>query len=144
MIDGHSVYLGEESGLARDQRPVTFDVFPDDVLTEIIFFYVNTRKRNSKDNPWHILASVCRRWRYVVFASPRYLDLRLEYRGHGPMSEVPDAWPVLPLILKSPRDEHGPRSEQRWDNIVAVLESEHYNRICGIDITDSRFMAKTH
>src|SRR5712672_3821353 len=119
-------------------------MLPDNVLVEI-FLYVNIlsifdwdwdRVRDwdwgwsSVENPWLALVHVCRRWRYLVLASPRRLNLRLEYGGHGPMSEVLDGWPVLPIVLKDTRRE----SDQRWDNVVAALESEHYNRICGIQI----------
>jgi len=80
---------------------------------------------------------VCRRWRYLVFASPRHLNLRLEYRGHRPMSEVLDIWPVLPISLIS---AFGP-SNKRWDNTVVALESEHSNHISEIFIrmTNSRW-----
>jgi len=104
------------------------------VLVEI-FFYVNINRGWDVRNPWHALVNVCRRWRYVVYSSPRRLDLRFEYRGYGPMLEVPDAWQALPVILTSSPDGH-PSSRQRWDNRVAALESEHYNRICEIDIFD--------
>src|SRR5712671_3632342 len=71
-------------------------MLPDDVLVEVFNFYVNIydRRRYTLRNPWHALVHVCRRWRYLVFASPRRLNLRLEYGGHGPLSEVLDVWPV--------------------------------------------------
>jgi len=109
---------------------MTIDVLPDDVLVEI-FLYVNI---THWDNPWHALVHVCRRWRHIVFALPRRFDLQLKYTGRRPMSEVPDAWLVLPVILL-PNQNH-PKSDQRWDNRVAALESEYYNRICRIQIDD--------
>src|SRR5712672_700187 len=110
---------------------VTIDVLPDDVLVEIFTFYVNIDDLYPPLNPWHALVHVCRRWRYLVFASPRRLNLRLAYGGHGPMSEVLDAWPVLPVMLISGLAD----SYQRWCNWVAALESEHYHRICEIRIS---------
>src|SRR5712672_4467386 len=110
-------------------------MLPDDVLVEI-FCYVNIRDWGMQ-NPWHTLVHVCCRWRYLVFASPHYLNLQLEYAGHAPMSEALDAWPVLPVVLVSVSS-----SDKQWDNLVAALESEHYNRICKIeifDMTDSRW-----
>jgi len=119
---------------------MTIDVLSDYVLLEI-FFHVNIRDWESMQIPWRALVGVCRRWRYLVFASPRRLNLRLEYFGHGPMSEVPDAWLVLPVILTSrvqflPSELPvlHPKSGQWRNNIVALLESEHYNRICEIYI----------
>jgi len=78
---------------------MTIDILPDDVLVEI-FFYVNIKVPNLR-NPWHVLVHVCRRWRYLVFASPRQLNLQIEYEGHRPMSEALDPWPVLPVLLRS-------------------------------------------
>jgi len=117
-------------------------MLPDDVLVEIFNSYVKTYCHwYIRQNAWHALVLVCRRWRYLVFASPRSLNLRLDYSGYGPMSEMPDAWPVLPVILVSGIHQH-PISGQRWDNMVSALESEHYNRICEINIfriTESRW-----
>jgi len=118
-------------------------MLPDDVLVEVFNFYVNIydRRRYTLRNPWHALVHVCRRWRYLVFASPRRLNLRLEYGGHGPLSEVLDVWPVLPVILISrletlPRRRFRQKTNHWWENSVAALESEHQNRICEIYITD--------
>ena len=74
---------------------MTIDMLPDDVLVKIFDFYLY------RANLRHALVRVCRRWRYVVFSSSRRLNLRLEYEGCMPMSEVPDAWSVLPVILIS-------------------------------------------
>jgi len=115
---------------------VTIDVLPDDVLVEIFTFYVNIYDLYPPLNPWHALVHVCRRWRYLVFASPRRLNLRLAYGGHGPMSEVLDEWPVLPVMLIS----RLVNSYQRWCNWVAALESEHHNRICEIRISDMTYL----
>jgi len=87
---------------------------------------------------WHTLVHVCRRWRYLVFASPRRLNLRLEYRGRRPMSKVLDTWPILPVILISTVQIRP--GDQQWDNTVAALESEHCNRISEIHITDMKIM----
>src|SRR5712671_7100231 len=103
---------------------MTIDVLSDYVLLEI-FFHVNIRDWDSMQNPWRALVRVCRRWRYLVFASPRRLNLRLEYYGHAPMSEALDAWPVLPVMLVS-SPHRVSSSDKQWDNLVAALESEHY------------------
>jgi len=127
VMGHHSVHLQEESesGLAY---LVTIDMLPDDVLVEI--FYFSERIFNPVwygDNTWHALVHVCRRWRYLVFASPRHLNLRLMYRGHRPLSEVLDAWPDLHISVIN-------LDRMWWDNTVAALESEHYNRISEIFI----------
>jgi hypothetical protein len=68
-----------------------------------------------------------------VFASPRRLNLRLAYRGNGPVSEILDAWPVLPLSVITVMDQRRD-SVRRWDNTVALPKSQNYNRICEIYI----------
>jgi len=122
---------------------VTIDVLPDDVLVEIFNSFVNVynQRRYIRRNTWHALVRVCRRWRYLVFASPRSLNLRLNYSGHGPMSEIPDTWLIFPVVLVSSLVGHL-NSGQRWDNMASALESEHHNRISEIhifDITESRW-----
>jgi len=53
------------------------------------------------------------------------------------MSKLLGTWPVLPIILRSSDRGLGrPKSDQRWDNRVAALESEHSNRIREIYIFD--------
>jgi F-box-like len=116
-------------------------MLPDDVLVEIFDFYVNINDWRWLRNMWHALVHVCRRWRYLVFASPRRLNLRLEYHGHRPISEMLDTWPVLPVIIIS-SDPLYPTSDKGWHNTVAALESVHSNRICEIyidDMTKSRW-----
>jgi len=126
----HSVHLREESGLARDRCPVTIDMLSDNVLVEIFGFCAifNNFLSFPPRNTWDALMHVCRRWRYLVFVSPRRLNLRLTYDGRRPMSELLDTWPILPVIL---RPGVGLTARHWWDNSVAALESEHYNnRIC--------------
>src|SRR5712675_1130141 len=118
---------------------MTIDMLPDDVLVEIFKFYVSIRywPNSTPRNTWHTLVHVCRRWRHVVFASPRHLNIRLEYDGDRSMSEVLDTWPaVLPVMLLS---NPGLRRLQTWQwelwlNLAIALESEHHNRICRIQI----------
>jgi len=121
---------------------MSIDMLPDDVLVEIFNFYIQFYFRRHR-NAWHTLVHVCWRWRSIVFASPRRLNLRLEYCGHLPMLQALDAWPILPVTLSSSFTEpfHVTLDQQR-DNMVAALESEYHNRICEIyidDITNSRW-----
>ncbi|KAI9510208.1 hypothetical protein F5148DRAFT_623765 [Russula earlei] len=106
---------------------VTINTLPDDVLVDIFHFYVNGWR--IRTNVWYTLVHVCQRWRYVVFASPRHLNLQLRYGGERPMSEMLDIWSVLPVVI-------GPAiySSSIWGNITAFLDSEHYHRICEIHL----------
>jgi hypothetical protein len=109
--------------------PITFDMLPDDVLLEIFHFYVDKfagkdlalfRRRGK--GVWINLAHVCRRWRRVVFQSPRRLNLRLVCTAYTPVRDTLDIWPPFPLIV---RDFGAELS--KVDNIVAALE--HNDRV---------------
>jgi hypothetical protein len=77
---------------------VTIGSLPDNVLLEIFDFYlVDTRGYSAR--PWHVLVHVCQKWRYIVFASPRRLDLRLLCTERTPVSETLDVWPRLPIFV---------------------------------------------
>ncbi|KAI9510207.1 hypothetical protein F5148DRAFT_623736 [Russula earlei] len=108
---------------------VTINTLPDDVLIEIFHFCVNDRHNETHAGRWHTLVHVCQRWRYVVFASPRRLNLQLWYRGERPMSEMLDVWPVLPVVI-------GPTtySSSTCGNITALLDSEYHHHICAITL----------
>ena len=62
---------------------------------------------------------MCRRWRSVVFGSPRRLDLQLCCTDRTRSRDLLDIWPVLPLIIKGSWYWF---SEGSVDNIVAVLK----------------------
>jgi hypothetical protein len=74
---------------------------------------------------WRTLVHVCRRWRTVVFGSPRHLNLRLVCTYRTPASDTLVVWPALPLVICC----HG-YSIQSVDNIVALLgRSNHVHQI---------------
>jgi hypothetical protein len=64
---------------------------------------------------WQTLVHVCRRWRSVVFGSPRRLNLRLFYTEKTPARDTLDIWPSLPLLIRSDHITN-------VDNIIAVLK----------------------
>ncbi|KAI0291180.1 hypothetical protein B0F90DRAFT_1779209, partial [Multifurca ochricompacta] len=49
---------------------------------------------------WHRLTHVCRRWRYLIFASPHRLDLRLLCTNGTPVRRTLDCWPALPISIQ--------------------------------------------
>jgi len=113
----------------RDTGPlkVAIRMLPDDVLLEIFIFYVDGAERIEA---WYTLVHVCRRWRYVVFESPRRLNLRLLCTYSTPVRETLDAWPALPIIIRKSVDPTSLLAGA--DNILAALE--HHNRVCHIDL----------
>ena len=95
-------------------------MLPDDVLLEIFDFYVNKDKDEYRDKEiekWQTLVHVCRRWRRVVFGSPRRLNLRLVCTWETPARDTLDVWPSLPLLIR-----HSGHPAEDVDEILAVLE----------------------
>ena len=107
---------------------VSINILPDDVLLEIFDHYVILSQRNPSDDrrvdAWHKLVHVCQRWRYVVFDSPRRLDLRLLCTHRTPVTNMLDIWPALPLVISS-----GTTS-----GLTNIISLELHNRICEINI----------
>ena len=99
---------------------ISIDRLSDDDLLEIFHLYVDevrnhyVREHNAME-AWQRLVHVCRRWRSVVFGSPRRLKLRLICTDNTLASMV-DVWPVLPLVIRV-YDSIG-----SVDNIVGLLK----------------------
>ena len=98
-------------------------MLPDDVLLEIFDFFVREARRIQG---WQTLVHVCRRWRRIVFGSPRRLNLRLVCSRQTPARDALDIWPPLPLFIDCWERGEG------MDNIVAVLERS--DRVCNIEL----------
>ena len=100
-------------------------MLPDVILLGTFDFYVN----QSSMDKWYTLAHVCRKWRNVVFGSPRRLNLRLYCTARTPVRETLDIWPPLPIVLEV-------YSADTWDegNIIAALK--HNDRIYKLVIFD--------
>jgi len=111
-------------------------VLPDNALLEIFHFYKDdTLDQSTLSWRWNPLTQVCRRWRHVVFGSPRRLDLRLVCTRTTPVSGLLDIWPPFPITVYLPSsvsvvDKNG------VENIIAALECR--DRVSGIVITDIR------
>ena len=104
---------------------VTIDMLPDLALLGIFDFYLD----KAAIQAWHNLVHVCRKWRIVVFGSPRRLNLRLCCKARTPVRDMLDVWPPLPIVMKV-------YSVDTWDdgNIIAALELN--DRICELVIFD--------
>ncbi|KAH9972673.1 hypothetical protein BJV74DRAFT_864873 [Russula compacta] len=100
-------------------------MLPDDMLLDIFSFHVD--KARTEDE-WHTLVHVCRRWRNLVFASPRHLRLTLLCTPRRPVREMLDIWPALPISVRGPT-----LLEEGVDNIIAALERN--DRVCQITLT---------
>ena len=106
-------------------------MLPDEVLLAIFGFCVvpAAKDQNTKKGieAWQPLVHVCRRWRSIVFGSPRHLNLRLVSTDKTSVRDMLDVWPLLPLVI------HGYLSEDAdLSNIVAALE--HRDRVHEIQL----------
>ena len=114
-------------------------MLPDDVLLEAFDSYVDDYVdedfgpfKESGIRRWITLAHVCRRWRSLVFQSPRRLNLRLLCTANTPARDTLEIWPPLPLVIRNVNDifSDEPSNADKWDNIAAALE--HNDRVCRI------------
>ena len=110
----------------------TIDALPDDVLLETFEFYLDKDDADEFDaghnyDGWQMLVHVCRRWRCIMFASPRRLDLKLRCTHKRSVnSKTLDIWPALPIVI-SAQNVH---SEEDMTNVISALR--HHNRVCKI------------
>ena len=100
-------------------------MLPDEVLVGIFDFYVYEREEWGEkcNTTWETLVHVCRRWRYIVFAAPRRLGLRLLCTPRTRVKEMLNIWPAFPIELRA-SDPHSLNE----DNIIAMLG--HNDRLC--------------
>ena len=112
---------------------VTIDKLLDEILLDIFEFYMASPfpSPSHKEDLWHTLVHVCRRWRYVVFGSPRRLDLRLLCVNRR-LTKTLDIWPELPIVIHVNEDEF--RQLPRVSDVISVLK--HHNRVCKIFMGD--------
>ena len=97
----------------------SIDTLPDDVLLEIFNFhgYYDRGIEVQREKAWQTLVHVCRRWRCIVFGSPRHLNLQLVCTQRTPARDMLDVWPALPL-----RVFYSITQRENVDNIIAALE----------------------
>ena len=122
---------------AKNNRHVaTIDILPDNVFLEIFDFYLCQPPSEpiQRTKKWQTLVHVCQRWRSIIFASPRRLDLYLSC-SYGTRVRINLAyWPVtLPLIVDYAHKWHTPDDD---DAILAALEHSgrvHRIKIIGMD-----------
>ena len=118
---------------------LTINDLPDDDLLTIFDFCVvgyqdlelmdmlwSHKYTTTEIRSWQSLIHVCRRWRGLVFGSPRRLNLQPGCTTRTPTRETLDVWPALPLLILGDVDE------TTVDNVIAELE--HSDRICQINL----------
>ncbi|KAI0294220.1 hypothetical protein BC826DRAFT_1185846 [Russula brevipes] len=114
----------------RPYRRTRFESLPDDVLLFIFSFYLDQaqdeeRLPGERAEEWHALVHVCRRWRCVVFASPRRLRLRLVCTERRSVEEMNNIWPALPIVIRAVSC-YPPNNPKLWEeythNIITALQ----------------------
>ena len=111
---------------------VTINTLPDEVLLHIFHFDQIIYLEDVSRVPhwpwrWHRLAHVSWRWRSVVFASPKFLNLRLVC-GPRTRVELTGIWPPLPIIIRNLASWPMPGD---YDFNAAIV---HPNRVCEIHL----------
>ena len=91
------------------------DTLPEEILLQVFAFYTC---EDYDDEEWVTLVHVCQRWRSIVFAAPRRLNLQLICTSETPVSKMLDIWPALPIYILVPS------MSIINDNVLAALE-EH-------------------
>ena len=101
---------------------VTIGLLPNDSLLKIFDLFVDD---NDSIDAWYPLMHVCRKWRNIVFGSPRRLNLHLHRSAGRPVGDLLDIWPDLPIVIRL----YDPPT---WgvDNVVAALAQT--DRVCEI------------
>jgi hypothetical protein len=136
LIADSSRMVTEKGGTGRFCPWATIDVLPDNVLLETFEFYLGKDPADEFDHgqnydKWQTLVHVCSRWRSIMFASPRRLDLKLYCtRQHSVNSKMLDIWPAFPIVIYATQL----KSEEDVTNIIGALR--HHNRVCKIYHSD--------
>ena len=95
---------------------VILDTLPDHVLLQIFSFC----REGYPPRPlwWRPLVHVCRRWRQIVFTSPRSLHLVIFCDPRTPVRKSLNIWP--PFLISVRHDTYD--SDEECENTVAALE----------------------
>jgi len=119
---------------------VTIDALPDNVLLDTFEFCLGKENSdvvldyNHTYDGWQMLVHVSCRWRCLVFASPRRLDLKLYCtRRRSVNLKALDIWPALPIVIFA----NNAKSQEDLTNVIAALRQ--HNRVCKIFYYNEEF-----
>ncbi|KAH9170067.1 hypothetical protein EDB89DRAFT_1353418 [Lactarius sanguifluus] len=121
-------------------RPAaTINILPDDVFLEIFAFCIRGPCWNSIERMrvWQRLVHVCQRWRQIIYASPRYLDVHLYYCSNvTPFRKDLSRWPAFPISIAY----HFPNSDDLFpefasDDVELFAAFERPDHVRSVDLT---------
>ena len=138
--------INELGGTGVLWQRVTIATLPDGPLLDIFGFYVEKAYEGCylDEVPgiklleaWCTLVHVCQRWREVIFASPRRLNIRLVCTRGTPVREMLNIWPTLPIVVQtrfrgSNAELRDGKDSKNVDNTIAALG--HRDRVCQIGL----------
>ena len=114
---------------------MTISSLSDNVFLEIFCFYEENDEED-EEGPfllvwkWHLLVHICRRWRQLVYASPRRLDLRILCTRKTPVRKDLGIWPALPISVDFHNFYDYWVHADNEDNAITALE--HPDRVCEV------------
>lgn len=104
-------------------------MLPDNILLDIFDFYRKNLYYRTDIWRWRILVHVCRRWRQIIFESPRRLDLRILCTEETPVKKNLGIWPAFPIVVDY--RYYGRSIEPKGEgNVIAALR--HPDRVCSV------------
>ncbi|KAH9168483.1 hypothetical protein EDB89DRAFT_2203228 [Lactarius sanguifluus] len=119
-----------------NRHAMTIDILPDDILLEIFAFCLHD-PRTSLDSMrhmrvWQRLVHICQRWRQIIYASPRRLDLHLCCSNNTPFRTLKNLslWRDFPLAVVF-------FISKGQDDLIAALE--HPARVRRINILTTMY-----
>jgi len=120
------------------RQAAKIDALPDNVLLEVFDFC----RRYHYDLPalpisgWNKLVHVCHKWRQIIFASSRRLNLELLCTIGTPVRTNLGYWPAFPIVVdyfvRNDDDSGDDAASNDEDDIIAALE--HRDRVRRIEI----------
>ena len=128
---------------ATDEERSTIAMLTDNALLEIFYFYQDFYRINpdifdpSYRGPvmplreWRRLMHVCRRWRQIIFESPRRLNLQIICASGIRFKKSLGIWPDFPIAIKFPGHSRLTSAIDE-DDVIAALE--HSDRVCDIEL----------
>jgi hypothetical protein len=109
-----------------DRHSKTIDILTDDVLLDIFDFCRHDDTLGNVVWGWHLLVHVCRRWRQIVFESPRRLDIKVRCTYGTSIQQGILIWPNIPIALVYSSFFFDPSPDDE-ENIIIALE--HSDRL---------------
>ncbi|KAH9958058.1 hypothetical protein BC827DRAFT_1222005 [Russula dissimulans] len=126
--------LIKRRGRRTRHSTTTIGALPDGVLLNIFDFYrLDFLNYVGPTYTWHRLVHVCKRWRHIVFASVRRLDVRIACTERTPVRKSLrlDVWPPLPIIIKCRLCS----TTSNFPTSSVMTALDHRDRVCQIQLS---------